>query len=50
MTVQGPLVSLNGPVTLDSDDRVRQLAENLWTRAHRTDRAQGKINLGGVVR
>lgn len=50
MVIQGPLVALNGPVTLDSDDRVRQLAESLWTRAHRTDRAQGKINLGGVVR
>lgn len=50
MNVNGPLVALNGPVTLDSDDRVRQLAENLWTRAHRTDRAQGKVNLGGVVR
>lgn len=50
MIIQGPLVALNGPVTLDSDDRVRQLAESLWTRAHRTDRAQGKVNLGGVVR
>ena len=50
ITVQGPLVSIEGGLTVDSDDRVRQLSQELWNRANRTSRAQGKVNLGGVVR
>lgn len=44
-----PLLSVE-TMTVDSDDRVRQLAQELWARAQRSDRAQGRINLGGVVR
>lgn len=49
MVIQGPLVNIEN-ARMDSDDRVRQLAQELWTRSNRTSRAQGKINLGGVVR
>lgn len=49
LVVQGPLIEV-GSLQVDSEDRVRELAQELWTRAQRTDRAQGKINLGGTVR
>lgn len=44
-----PLIAVEN-MTVDSDDRVRELAQELWARAQRSDRAQGRINLGGVVR
>lgn len=49
ITFNAPLLSVE-TMTVDSEDRVRELAQELWTRANRTDRAQGRINLGGVVR
>lgn len=44
-----PLLAVE-TMRVDSDDRVRELAQELWARAQRTDRAQGRINLGGAVR
>ena len=49
MVFNAPLLAVEN-MTVDSDDRVRELAQELWARAQRTDRAQGRINLGGVVR
>ena len=37
-------------MTVDSQTRVENLSKELWNRAHQTDRAQGKVNLGGVVK
>ncbi|MGP5012723.1 phage tail protein [Glutamicibacter ardleyensis] len=36
-------------LTVDSDDRVTQLSQALWSRANNADRATGKVNLGGVT-
>lgn len=36
-------------MTVDSDDRVKELGQELWTRANRADRSQGKVSIGGVV-
>ncbi|MGP5381988.1 phage tail tape measure protein [Glutamicibacter arilaitensis] len=47
LTVNGPLVSLPGAV-IDSDDRVKQLAQGLWDRADRSKRARGRSNSGGI--
>ena len=48
MTVRGPLVQV-GEVRVDSDARVKQLSQDLWERANRSDRAGGRVNLGGVT-
>jgi phage-related protein len=48
MVVQGPLVSVES-LTVDSDDRVKQLSQDLYRRAADAGRANGKINLGGAV-
>ncbi|MGP5256374.1 phage tail protein [Glutamicibacter ardleyensis] len=36
-------------LTVDSEDRVTQLSQALWSRANNADRATGKVNLGGVT-
>lgn len=36
-------------LTVDSDDRVTQLSQALWTKANNADRSSGKVNLGGVT-
>lgn len=48
LVVQGPLISV-GELVVDSDDRVQQIAEELWVRADRASRAQGAVKMGGVV-
>ncbi len=49
MVVHGPLVSLEN-LTVDSEDRVQELAQELWTRAARADRARGHVSLAGATR
>ncbi len=48
MTVQGPLVNVEH-IVVDSDDRVDEVAQALWERSERAERAQGKVNLDGAV-
>lgn len=48
MIVQGPLVELRD-VRLDSDDRVKQLSQDLYRRATNAGRANGKVSLEGAV-
>lgn len=48
-TVQGPLVAVERMV-VDSDRRVKQLAQELHTRGARTARAQGQTRMAGVTR
>lgn len=36
-------------LTVDSEDRVQEVAQELWVRGDRASRSQGKINLGGVT-
>ncbi|QPE04135.1 phage tail tape measure protein [Microbacterium schleiferi] len=48
MTVQGPLVQVEN-MTVDSDDRVEEVAQELWERAQRAERAKGNVNLEGAV-
>ena len=36
-------------MTVDSEDRAGQVAQELWTRADRAERSKGKVNLGGVA-
>ncbi|MDI3330127.1 MAG: hypothetical protein QJR09_05240 [Micrococcus sp.] len=48
MVVQGPLVQLSD-VRMDSDNRVKQLSQDLWNRANRGNRARGRIDLGGAT-
>lgn len=48
-TVQGPLIEVDS-LTVDSDDRVRQISQQLYQRATSADRANGRVNLGGAVR
>lgn len=49
IVVQGPLIAVDS-LTVDSDDRVRQVSQDLYTRAMRQGRADGKVNLGGSTR
>lgn len=49
LTVQGPLIEVDH-LTVDSDDRVRQISQQLYQRATAAGRASGKVNLGGAVR
>lgn len=48
MVVQGPLVSVQS-LTVDSEDRVKQISQDLYRRAADAARANGKIDLGGAV-
>ncbi|MFD2757109.1 phage tail tape measure protein [Gulosibacter faecalis] len=48
ITVAGPLVAVD-QLVVDSDERVQQVSQDLWMRADRAARAQGKVNLGGAV-
>lgn len=48
MTVQGPLLQVDQMV-VDSDERVDEVAQALWDRAERSERAKGKVNLDGAV-
>lgn len=48
MVVQGPLVHVDEMV-VDSDDRVDEVAQALWERGERAQRAKGKVNLEGAV-
>lgn len=48
MRIAGPLVQVEEMV-VDSDERVDQVAQELWERAERASRASGKVNLGGAV-
>lgn len=48
MVVQGPLVHVDEMV-VDSDERVEEVAQALWERGERAERAQGKVNLDGAV-
>ncbi|ALG28087.1 hypothetical protein AOZ07_03105 [Glutamicibacter halophytocola] len=48
-TVNGPLVSVDRMV-VDSDRRVKQVAQELHTRGSRSARAQGKTAMAGVTR
>jgi len=48
ITVKGPLVEV-AEMVVDSDDRTKKVAQELWTRASRADRSKGAVNLGGVV-
>lgn len=36
-------------MTVDSEDRAQEVAQELWVRGDRAKRSQGKINLGGVT-
>lgn len=36
-------------MTVDSEDRVQEISQELWTRANRADRSRGKVSLGGVA-
>lgn len=49
MHIQGPLVQVQN-LTVDSDARVKQISQDLYTRANRAARANGSTNLQGVVR
>ncbi|MGO1320402.1 MAG: phage tail protein [Galactobacter sp.] len=49
MLVQGPLIQVQN-LTVDSDNRVKQISQDLFTRANRAARANGGTNLQGVVR
>lgn len=44
-----PLLSVDN-LTVDSDERVKQLSQALFRRAEDAKRADGKVNLGGAVR
>ncbi|KAA9133763.1 tape measure protein [Microbacterium caowuchunii] len=48
MVVQGPLVQVDQMV-VDSDERVDEVAQALWERGERAERARGKVNLDGAV-
>lgn len=48
VVVQGPLLSVES-LTVDSDERVKQLSQDLYRRAADAGRAGGKVNLGGAV-
>jgi phage-related protein len=48
LVVQGPLIAVDN-LTVDSDERVGELAQALWARASRADRAQGQVLLEGAT-
>lgn len=43
-----PLIHIEN-MTVDSDGRVKQVAQELYTRASRANRAQGAVQIGGAV-
>ena len=49
LVISGPLVSVES-MTVDSQDRAEQMARELWDRAARSSRAQGRVLLGGAVK
>lgn len=48
MTVQGPLLNVEH-MSVDSDERVEEVAQALYERAERAERAKGKVSLEGPV-
>lgn len=46
---EAPLLAVDS-LTVDSDERVKQLSQDLYRRAVNAKRANGKVNLGGAVR
>lgn len=48
MQVNGPLISVEN-MTVDSELRTKQVAQELYTRSMRQGRARGKVDLSGVV-
>lgn len=46
--IQGPLIQVDS-MTVDSDQRVKQLSQELWTRANRMSRAHGDTTRQGVT-
>ena len=46
--IMGPLLSVE-ELVVDSEDRVREISQELWRMANESDLAAGKTNLGGSV-
>lgn len=49
VTIAGPLMAVD-QLVVDSDERVQQVAQQLYTLAERAGRAQGKVSLQGAVK
>lgn len=48
LVVQGPLIQVDS-LTVDSDERVKEISQELYRRAAAADRSMGKVKLGGAV-